>query len=145
MIIIFACLNDKINDSMSKSKIKLESEDLCLEDLVNVLREAAVHLYENEKKKTDLIEIDENNSKENIKMEIKGEKKLKSDNDNPSGTLQIINGKGDLGKESEEEREQQRKLLVDWSTSIGLLLEGEGEGEGEGVGERVEEVEEIEA
>jgi hypothetical protein len=50
-IIVFACLYDKENHSLEKAQIKLEGEDLYLEDILNVLREAAVQMYE--KKKAD--------------------------------------------------------------------------------------------
>jgi hypothetical protein len=43
---VFACLYDKENHSLEKAQIKLEGEDLYLEDILNVLREAAVHMYE---------------------------------------------------------------------------------------------------
>ena len=138
---------DKVHNSISKSQIKLESEDLCLEDLVNVLREAAVHLYEKENKKpdngdngggNDLI----NNMEGRIKEEIKGEKDVKADDLNTNSNFQIIDGKGELEKEKEHDREMQRKLFVDWSSSIGVLLdkeEEEEEEEGEGEGEEKDE------
>ena len=126
---------DKVNNSIPKSQIKLESEDLCIEDLVNVLREAAVHLYEKENKKPDEVNIvDINDVTNNIKEEIngeKGEKEVKTEGMNMNGNLQIINGKGESEKENEKDREIQRKLFVNWSTSIGLLLENEDEGEDE--------------
>ena len=126
---------DKINNSIQKSQIKLESEDLCIEDLVNVLREAAVHLYEKENKKPDEVNIgDINDVTNNIKEEIhgeKGEKEVKTEGMNMNGNLQIINGKGESEKENEKDREIQRKLFVNWSTSIALLLEKEDEGEDE--------------
>ena len=137
---------DKVNNSISKSQVKLESEDLCLEDLVNVLREAAVHLYEKENKKPDngdngggddII----NKMEGKIKGEIKGEKDVKADDLNTNSNFQIINGKGESEKEKEQDREMQRKLFVEWSTSIGVLLdkEEEDEEEGDGDGEEKEE------
>lgn len=46
---MFACLYDKENHSLEKAQIKLEGEDLFLEDILNVLREAAVQMYEKKK------------------------------------------------------------------------------------------------
>jgi hypothetical protein len=46
---VFSCLYDKEHHSFQKAQIKLEGEDLYLEDIVNVLREAAVRMYEKKK------------------------------------------------------------------------------------------------
>lgn len=45
-IIIFACLHDKEKSSLSKAQIKLHAEQLSVIDLLDIIREAAVHLYD---------------------------------------------------------------------------------------------------
>jgi hypothetical protein len=93
-IIIFTCLKDKDkgkNKSAEKAQIKLEGEDLFLEDLVNVLREAAVHMYDKKNKKD-------------------------GDNDQVGGQEDpVVSDTAGEDKERDEDREKQRQLLVDWS------------------------------
>lgn len=98
-IIIFACINDKKHGSLKKAEIKLEGADLYFEDIVNVLREAAVHLYEKDKK-----------------SDVNGDT-LEGGNDVKLDDVSISLD----DKEAEEEREKQRQLYVDWSIAAGAL------------------------
>lgn len=101
-IVIFTCLKDKgKNKSAEKAQIKLEGEELYLEDLVNVLREAAVHMY------------DKKNKKDSDDDQL--------DSDVPKGPI-LLDGAGE-DKERDEDREKQRQLLVDWSIAAGSLAE----------------------
>ena len=101
-IVIFTCLKDKgKNKSAEKAQIKLEGEELYLEDLVNVLREAAVHMY------------DKKNRKDSDDDQV--------DSDVPKGPI-LLDGAGE-DKERDEDREKQRQLLVDWSIAAGALTE----------------------
>ena len=99
-IIIFTCLKDKDkgkNKSAEKAQIKLEGEDLFLEDLVNVLREAAVHMYDKKNKKD-------------------------IDNDQVGGQEDpVVSDSAGEDKERDEDREKQRQLLVDWSIAAESL------------------------
>ena len=101
-IVIFTCLKDKgKNKSAEKAQIKLEGEELYVEDLVNVLREAAVHMY------------DKKNKKDSDDDQL--------DSDVPKGPI-LLDGAGE-DKERDEDREKQRQLLVDWSIAAGSLAE----------------------
>lgn len=115
-IVIFTCLKDKgKNKSAEKAQIKLEGEELYLEDLVNVLREAAVHMY------------DKKNKKDSDSDQVGG------DNESPKGPKGpiLLDGAGE-DKERDDDREKQRQLLVDWSIAAGALA---------GISDREEEVE----
>ena len=110
-IVIFTCLKDKgKNKSAEKAQIKLEGEELYLEDLVNVLREAAVHMYDKKNKKdTDNDQVDGNGD---------GDSEIPK---GPKGPI-LLDGAGE-DKERDEDREKQRQLLVDWSIAAGALSE----------------------
>ena len=105
-IIIFTCLYDKDHNSIIKSQIKLKDEDLCLEDLVNVLREAAVHLHEVKKK----LDSDSNGNENNENGSKNGENGIK---------VVEINSENGI----DEDREKQRKLFVSWTTAIASQVE----------------------
>jgi hypothetical protein len=89
-IIVFACLYDKENHSLEKAQIKLEGEDLYLEDILNVLREAAVHMYE--KKKSESVNGDSTMSAEEREKEEGREsvRKLFVDWSMAAGTLSVL-------------------------------------------------------
>jgi hypothetical protein len=87
---VFACLYDKENHSLEKAQIKLEGEDLYLEDILNVLREAAVHMYE--KKKSESVNGDSTMSAEEREKEEGREsvRKLFVDWSMAAGTLSVL-------------------------------------------------------
>ena len=106
-IIIFTCLNDKgKNKSSEKAQIKLESDDVYLEDLVNVLREAALHMYD-KKIKTD--------TDDQGQGEFEGEGR-KEGQDDP-----VISDAAGEDRERDEDRVKQRQLFVDWTVAAGSL------------------------